>query len=736
MRKLTQVLSVLCAFIISNVQFANAQLNVAQNMTPEQYVNNVLLGEGVTATNVQFSGSLEQIGYLTGGDDTFIESGIILSTDVATNPADPTCVGNWCQNCQGMGNDPDLMTIANSVPPLIGQNFTVQDVNDICILEFDFQPSGDFVSFNYVFGSDEYLTYVNTTYNDVFGFFLSGPGITGPYASPAGFPDGAVNIASVPDSDPELPITISSVNDQLNTEYYNDNPGATAPPCINGYTDLFTASHPVSCGLTYHIKLAIADGTDGALESIVVLEEGSFGSPIPTTYEATAAPACDPDPNDDVVIYCAWEDCGLSTITISRPCLVPSVYPFTFEIVEDPTSVASFIDDIEGLPTSATIPVGEYDLALPFNVPQDYIDEGTEELKLKIISGTTESLLSVFIYDTPPLEAEVPDVVTVPCDEFETVCVDLIQNPAFEYPPVEYNWTINGIDYGSEQCLEHNSLTNHLFEIYISDGCDRTMYLQTLFEVPYEDLVLTLPNDTVLCNGASTNVILEVEGGQEPYVIQWDNFIGEDYVHSVAPTSETTYIVSVTDNCDYNEVESMYIDVETVSSSIVRYNLGDDEYDFDVLTYPEEPFEGAFTYVWDFGDGTLGYEKHMVHQYDGLEQYDVYITTTTEKGCTDVATVHIYGSVILYIPTAFTPNNDGKNDAFEIIGRQIESFELVIYNRWGEVVHTSTDLEEAWTGNINSGDYFAPDGLYHWVMKVQGYDVDAEEIRGVIHLLR
>ena len=92
--------------------------------------------------------------------------------------------------------------------------------------------------------------------------------------------------------------------------------------------------------------------------------------------------------------------------------------------------------------------------------------------------------------------------------------------------------------------------------------------------------------------------------------------------------------------------------------------------------------------------------------------------------------------MILYVPNAFTPNNDGLNDAFEIIGRQIESFELVIYNRWGDVVYSTTSLEDSWMGNINGGDYFAPDGMYHWVMKVQGYDVDAEELRGVVSLLR
>ncbi|MGB1383656.1 MAG: choice-of-anchor L domain-containing protein [Flavobacteriales bacterium] len=711
-----------------------AQVSVDQSLSPTQYVNDVLLGEGVSATNVSFIGSSSQIGYMTGGTSIGfpIDGGLVLSSG---NAADAFCAGLGCFDCQG-GNptDADLLEIANSVPSLIGQSFTVGSVNDLCVLEFDFDPAGDYVSFNYIFGSSEYEAWENTQYNDIFAFFLSGAGINGPYNAPAAFPGQAINIASVPDSDPELPITISSVNGLLNAEYYilNESPDV----CMNGYTTVLTAVYPVICGETYHIKLAIGDGSDTILDSVVILEEGSFGSPIPTTYEAQASPECDPDPDDDEIIYCAWEDCGPSTITISRPCAVSSLFPFPFDLIAAPGSEATLDEDLLGLPSSAAIPVGEYGISLTFEVPQDFIDEGTETLNLKVVSGTIESEITIIIYDTPPFEASMPDVVTVPCDETQEVCIDLIQDPNYAYPPVEYTWSINGVDFGDEQCVTYGALNSSLMEVYLEDGCEREIYLQSLFEVPYEPLVLTVPNDTLLCNGASAFMELEIQGGEPPYLIQWDDFTDEELVHLVDPDVSTEYEVVVVDNCDYVGFASTQVDVQTVKATILRESLGDDTYEFDVLVDPAEPYEAAYFYMWDFGDGNVAYEKNPTHKYDGLSTYEAEVFVTTDIGCTDNAVMDVYGDVLFYIPTAFTPDNDGLNDAFEITGRQIRLFEIWIYNRWGELVYTSTDLDEAWIGDVNGGTHFAPNGVYHWVIKAAGFDTNAQEFRGFVHLMR
>ena len=252
----------------------------SQPWAPEDYVSQVLLGNGVVASEISFTGSPSQIGFVSCGEALGISGGLSLHTDHAL-------CDSFCSDCLGGSlEDVDLLNVANEVPPLIGQSFSVGSVNDLAVLEFDFFAAGDSIYFDYVFGSDEYLTYVNTAYNDVFGFFLSGPGIEGPYSSPSGFPGGSINLAVVPGSDPALPVTVSSVNNVTNSEFYVDNPTQNEV-CINGHTIPMTAKAAVQCGEMYHIRLAIGDGSDSSLETFVVLEAGSFSSENPCVLGCT-----------------------------------------------------------------------------------------------------------------------------------------------------------------------------------------------------------------------------------------------------------------------------------------------------------------------------------------------------------------------------------------------------------------------------------------------------------------
>jgi len=294
--------------LISSITFAQVKIKTSGNYSnPSYLIDNALIGNGVVTSNHSFTGNPTQIGFFSDSLGLIgMDSGFVLTTggvdSIGVLGADTSfsIVQDYFLSSDLFGgSDADLLTIANSVPAMIGQSFTVGSTQDVAILEFDFVPSSDTVKFNYVFASEEYLIFINSAFNDVFAFLISGPGISGPYASPAAFPNGAINIAEVPNSNPSLPITVSTINDTLNSQYYNyDTLGQVC--AFNGFTDVFTATAAVTACETYHIKLAIADGSDGVYDSGVFFEAGSFNSiepGPPTTVVSTTDVLCNADSN-------------------------------------------------------------------------------------------------------------------------------------------------------------------------------------------------------------------------------------------------------------------------------------------------------------------------------------------------------------------------------------------------------------------------------------------------------
>ena len=167
MKKLLFLLLALSAF--------NAHSQIVVDNTPPYddplwMTNNILIGGGVSASNINYQGDSCQIGFFNAINTSLgIDSGIVLCTgDV--NDLDPASAPTFPFIANTVV-DPDLLAVANSVPGMIGQSFSVSSVNDIAILEFDFIPTSDSLSFRYAFGSQEYFAFENTQYNDVFGFF-------------------------------------------------------------------------------------------------------------------------------------------------------------------------------------------------------------------------------------------------------------------------------------------------------------------------------------------------------------------------------------------------------------------------------------------------------------------------------------------------------------------------------------------------------------------------------------
>ena len=468
----------MCLLVNNHAQITISNANPYNNSN--HLINNVLLGGGVSANNVTYQGDPIQVGFFSAINSNLgIDSGIVLSTGDIID-LDPNFFG-FGNIPSSTNSDPDLLNVANSVPPLINQTFNVTSIFDVATLEFDFIPNSDTLSFNYVFGSDEYLAWINSEYNDVFGFFISGPGITGPYSSPSGFPNGSINIANVPNSTPPLPITISSVNNLLNSQYYIDNQ-STFPQTIscNGFNTSFTATTLVQCGEIYHIRLALADGSDTNFDSWVFLEADSFSSNGSISISSGIT-------NSDTLLY---EGCSAAYFIFNRPDASNELIVY-FDV--DGTATPSL--DYPEISDSVVILAGQFTDTLFIYPNLDTISESTETVILNVIyegcSGSLDTVTAnIYISDYPPLYLTLPDSLNICHQLFESATIKSEWGGGIE--PKSLTWS-NG---ANQDSIIVSPDSTQLFTLNISDGCNQEISDSTLVwnQCPIENINIFTPN--------------------------------------------------------------------------------------------------------------------------------------------------------------------------------------------------------------------------------------------------
>jgi len=142
----------------------------------------------------------------------------------------------------------------------------------------------------------------------------------------------------------------------------------------------------------------------------------------------------------------------------------------------------------------------------------------------------------------------------------------------------------------------------------------------------------------------------------------------------------------------------------------------------------------ADQWYWDFGEpyvlGNYSCLQNPSHSYSDTGNYVVMLIITSPDGCYDTATenINIAPLICFYIPNAFTPNKDGKNDMFLGKGEGVasETFIMRIFNRWGQEVFFTPDINQGWDGRLSGSDDICPEGVYT-------YMITFTDIRGVYH---
>ena len=148
------------------------------------------------------------------------------------------------------------------------------------------------------------------------------------------------------------------------------------------------------------------------------------------------------------------------------------------------------------------------------------------------------------------------------------------------------------------------------------------------------------------------------------------------------------------------------------------------------------PGTGITEWVYDWGDGTMNTDPSGTHTYDGAGRYTITQTVTSANGCVNsfALTVVVREDLRFYIPNAFTPDGDGVNDFFAGYGVGFTEWEMLIFDRWGELIHTTTNTGPPWDGRIGGKD--AAQSVYPYRCRVVDQDGIAYEYLGHVTLTR
>jgi len=377
---------------------ASAQIEMTGSNTPPydpiSLISDQFFGEGVEVVNITYNGMDASVGYFSNGMSSIgIENGILLSTgSVESKGAD---VGSDQSGLIEASVDNGSSTIDVDL-----STFTSQSIFNVTQYVIEFIPSSDTISFRYVFASEEYPEFVCSDYNDVFGFFVSGPGINGPYS------DGAENIALIPGTN--LPVTINNINSgnigtqgkienctapegSLNySEYYVDNDGSSMSPVFDGWLVPIEAKIGVTPCMTYKIKIVVADVGDAQRDSGVFLEGKSFDSQV-----------LDVDIEVDNPERILIEGCNSANVILKID--EPRAQDLDINITY--LGSASMMDDYNTLNSTITIPAGQTSTSLNISAIEDNIEENIEELQMIIdINACLKDTFELFLADYDPAE--------------------------------------------------------------------------------------------------------------------------------------------------------------------------------------------------------------------------------------------------------------------------------------------------------------------------------------------
>lgn len=588
-----------------------AVLEVQGGQPAEDLVRDVLIGGNCfDITGITYSGQGGQIGTFSNGlTNVGFNTGMIMATgDVSVAPG-PNDQDNASAGYGVSTPDGDLTQLSGS-----GALF------DRANIEFDFTPTQTPLTFEFVFASEEYCEYVGSQFNDAFGFFVSGPGISGPFG-------GAANIAVIPMT--STYVAINNINHLTNSGLYvNNQPASSSNLCgqtasfaaptnelqFDGYTRKMIAVANVQPCQTYHIRLKICDVGDGIFDSAVFLKSGSFDAGGNASVEWLV----NNEPADDT-----YEGCGTVKLHFERVGGNPNVaINVPYLILGTATNGL----DYNGIPGSVTIPAGSSEVFINVNIINDLITEGDETIIIKLTNPCSclEPQEILTIHDLPVLQA-VPDTVTICGSGVGTVGV----TPTSGVDPYTYHWSTGSTEQSISPFV--NISTN--YTVTVTDACGKTVVRTARVIVNPPPTAQLLPPAPQLCPGGSATLNVNFNG-VGPFTLEYN--LNGDPQPAIIDITDDPYQFSVNQaglyqitavydgsGCQGPGQGALLVTLSTLAMTGVTTNVKCNGQSNGSINTTVTGGQGPYTYAWT-GPQPIGNIADPTNLQAG--QYDVVVT--------------------------------------------------------------------------------------------------------------
>jgi len=710
--------------------FAQLQVTPSNNATQ---LAQTLAGNGVTISGATMNCPSNCLTPPCNPSGTFvgtssnigIAGGVLLTSGDVINAVGPNIQSSITTDNQVTINDPDLMAIDPNA------------IYDVCILEFNALPTCNTLAFTYAFGSDEYPEFVGSIFNDAYGIFVTGTNPSGPNYT-------GYNMALIPST--TTPVSINNVNNGiscptsgpcLNCTYYVDNCSSGPTVEYDGFTTPVTVTLNVVPCSSYHFKLAVADAGDHAYDTGVFFAMQSLVCATSLTVTATSTNStCTANNGTGTVTSVAGGQAPYSYTWSTTPPqntqtatgLAPGTYTVTaidangclsgtqtvtitggggFTATSNQTNTTCFGSNNASASVTPNGGTAPYTYAWSTNPVQttptiSAIPAGNYTCAITDATGCVQTV-TFTITQPPAVTGSITNSSNVSC--FGGSNGSATASGSGGTGVINYSWNTTPTQAGAT--ANNLSAGNYVVTITDANSCSVTQSVTITQPTGMTISTNSTPSSCGVKDGTAT---VTSSGGATPHTYLWLTTPVQS-----APTATGlgagTYTVIVTDANGCTQQQSIAVGGGMMPVADFFSNPTDVVSLLDpIVVFMDGSTGNPTIWSWNFGDTISGSNnvsslQYPSHVYSDTGIYCITLAISDPTGiCADtiVKCLRVEAPYTFYIPSAFTPNNDGWNDMFMGEGTYIRTFNIMIFDRWGNKIFESNDINKGWNGKVKS----------------------------------